>query len=467
MDNRLKPYDEYKKTEYEWIGDIPIHWNCLLLSQTCSEQKIKNTENIEKKVLSLSYGNIIIKKNMYFGLVPKDYENYQIVTSGNIILRLTDLQNDHVSLRTGLVKQTGIITAAYTCLKPFQNPKYLQLLLHSFDTQKVFYGLGGGVRQSIGYKDIRNMRVPLPPREEQDQIVKYLDWKLSKINKFIKAKKKQIELLKEQKHVIFNQVITKGLDNDVPTKENEIDWIDGIPISWRKDKVTRLFGLIGSGTTPSSDNISYYEDGTIPWVNSGDLYSESKFLSIASKNVTNKAITEYSVLKIYPVNSIVIAMYGASIGNLAIIKIPSCCNQACCCLSEIDQRLEIDYAYYLFKVCKSTLIEKSKGGGQSNISQEIIKQTWLPLPPKEEQIVISQYLDKQEEKFQKMITSINSEIDLLHEYRTSLISDVVTGKVDVRNIVIEGFSDEDNEPDEIDESGEEASDAEELDMEGV
>jgi type I restriction enzyme S subunit len=185
-----KGYREYKNTNYDWLPQIPAHWKWIYLSQSCKEQCVKNSEYKENKVLSLSYGTIIIKKDINFGLVPKEYSGYQIVDKGNIILRLTDLQNDHTNLRTGLVKERGIITSAYTCLKPYENPNYLQYLLHSYDTQKVFYGMGGGVRQSIGFKEIRNMNIPLPPRSEQDQIVRYLDWKVSMISKYISAKKK-------------------------------------------------------------------------------------------------------------------------------------------------------------------------------------------------------------------------------------------------------------------------------------
>lgn len=111
-------------------------------------------------MLSLSYGRIIRKKDINFGLVPKNYKGYQIVYRGNIILWLTDLQNDRVSLRTGLVRERGIITSAYTCLAPFQNADYLQLLLHAYDVQKYFYGLGVGVWQSIGFKDIKYTMIP-------------------------------------------------------------------------------------------------------------------------------------------------------------------------------------------------------------------------------------------------------------------------------------------------------------------
>ena len=134
-------YSAYNDVNYDWLGSIPAHWQWLYLSQVSDEQQVKNTGLAEKRVLSLSYGNIIRKANVDSGLVPASYEIYQIVDVGNIIMRLTDLQNDHRSLRTGLVREKGIITSAYTCLKPRCNPAYLQLLLIPMTHKNISMGL--------------------------------------------------------------------------------------------------------------------------------------------------------------------------------------------------------------------------------------------------------------------------------------------------------------------------------------
>ncbi len=162
-----------KKSAIGWVKTIPTHWNECSLIQVAEEQQIKNIGMIEDNLLSLSYGKIIRKNiNTTDGLLPTSFENYQIVNNGNIILRLTDLQNDHKSLRTGIVTQTGIITSAYTCLKARENilPGYLQLQLHVADLHKVFYGMGGGVRQSIGFKEIRKLIIAVPPMKEQQKL---------------------------------------------------------------------------------------------------------------------------------------------------------------------------------------------------------------------------------------------------------------------------------------------------------
>ena len=205
----LNPHVKMKATNIPWLKEIPEHWECVKLKMFCQENKEKNKGNIESCVLSLSYGNIIVKKNVNFGLVPENYDSYQIVNPGNIILRLTDLQNDHKSLRTGLVKNRGIITSAYVGLiVKNMNSEYTQLILHSYDVMKVFYGMGGGLRQSMSYTDIANVYIPVPPLSEQKQIVSYLDAKTSKIDKLIANITKEIECIKEYKQRLISDVVT-------------------------------------------------------------------------------------------------------------------------------------------------------------------------------------------------------------------------------------------------------------------
>ena len=205
----LNPHVKMKATNIPWIKEIPEHWECVKLKMFCQDNKEKNKGNIESCVLSLSYGNIIVKKNVNFGLVPENYDSYQIVNPGNIILRLTDLQNDHKSLRTGLVKNRGIITSAYVGLiVKNMNSEYTQLILHSYDVMKVFYGMGGGLRQSMSYTDIANVYIPVPPLSEQKQIVSYLDAKTSQIDKLIAHITKEIECIKEYKQRLISEVVT-------------------------------------------------------------------------------------------------------------------------------------------------------------------------------------------------------------------------------------------------------------------
>lgn len=211
----LDPNVPMKDSGIEWIGTIPEHWKVLYLSQTATEQSISNKDIRNQNLLSLSYGKIINKDiNTTDGLLPASFDTYQIVHNGNIILRLTDLQNDHKSLRVGLVTQTGIITSAYTCLLPRRNvvPEFLYLLLHSYDVSKVFYGMGGGVRQSIGFDDIRRLLIPVPPLGEQKQIVDFCYTKSDFIEGLIVSIEKEILLLTEYRIRLISDVVTGKTD---------------------------------------------------------------------------------------------------------------------------------------------------------------------------------------------------------------------------------------------------------------
>lgn len=205
----LNPDAPMMPSGISWLGDIPAHWDVKKLKVFCKENKVKNVGNTEKTVLSLSYGNIIVKENLTFGLVPESYESYQIVQPGDIILRLTDLQNDHKSLRTGLVRNQGIITNAYVGLKiSHQLPEYVQLLLHTYDLLKVFYSMGGGLRQSMTYQDVANLYICFPSIEEQKAIVEYAEKKTESISSLKFAIACEIDHLKEYKQRLIADAVT-------------------------------------------------------------------------------------------------------------------------------------------------------------------------------------------------------------------------------------------------------------------
>lgn len=161
--------------------------------------------------MSLSYGKIIRKDiNTNGGLLPASFNTYNIVDSGDIIIRPTDLQNDKRSLRTGLVNEKGIITSAYLNLKPRKHTssKYYHYLLHSYDTIKVFYNMGNGVRQGLNYSEFSKLLLLEPPMVEQEKIVKYLDQKCSELDTIISDKKKQLEILADYKKSLIYEYVT-------------------------------------------------------------------------------------------------------------------------------------------------------------------------------------------------------------------------------------------------------------------
>lgn len=207
----LNPDVPMKDSGIEWIGEIPEHWKVDLLSLLFEEHKQKNTGLLCKNLLSLSYGKIVRKNiDSVGGLLPQSYDGYNVVDKGDIVFRLTDLQNDKKSLRTGLVRERGIVTSAYVTLRSRKSvlSAYYQYLFHSYDVMKVFYGMGDGVRQGMNYGDLRKMLIVTPPHSEQNEIVEFLDAKCTEIDNLISIKLSKIDSLKEYKKSIIYEYVT-------------------------------------------------------------------------------------------------------------------------------------------------------------------------------------------------------------------------------------------------------------------
>ncbi|AQX53041.1 MULTISPECIES: restriction endonuclease subunit S [Bacillaceae] len=417
-----------KDSDVEWIGEIPHHWNIVYFHQFFKQIKNKNVDLQEKNLLSLSYGNIVRKDiNSKDGLLPENFDGYNIIEKGDIVLRLTDLQNDHKSLRVGLSTERGIITSAYVSIRKKSKDlyeKFAYYYLHTFDLVKGFYGMGAGVRQGLNFDGLKKLPVLLPPLNEQIEIVKLLDEKLSRTNSIIENTKLSVEELKNYKQTLIKQLITKGLNQNVELMDSGIDFIGEVPVGWAKKKISWIFETIGSGTTPKSTNENYY-DGNIHWLNTGDL--NDGFINDTKRKITKTALDEVSSLKIYPKNSLVIAMYGATIGKLGITQIPVTTNQACCVMSEAKHE-NIRFIFYWLLGIRKKIVSLGYGGTQPNISQETIKNIKIPLPPIDEQNEIVKYLDNKCLHIDSLIERKEQFIIQLEEYKKSIIYEYVTGK---------------------------------------
>lgn len=208
-------------------------------------------------------------------------------------------------------------------------------------------------------------------------------------------------------------------------KDSGIAWIGEIPKHWSKNKIIRLFSIIGSGTTPKSSKEDNY-NGSINWIQSGDINGGD--IEICKNTISYTAFKEYPALKIYQAPFIIVAMYGASVGNISISQIDGCVNQACCVMNETKQNFK--YLFYAMNSVKKYLIYRAEGGGQPNISQDKIKNTWLPIPPLFEQQSISTYLDQKCGEIDELITLQEEMITKLQSYKQSVITEAVTKGLD-------------------------------------
>ena len=211
-------------------------------------------------------------------------------------------------------------------------------------------------------------------------------------------------------------------------KPDVVVWASCAGKGWKMRKIFHLFNKIGSGTTPDEKYLTESQEG-IPWVNTGDL--TDSYMELPFKRVRTEALVEYSALKLFSSKSIVIAMYGATIGKLGIPEFDFCTNQACCVLEGPIKTVSEKFVYFWLLGNKKYIIELGVGGGQPNINKEIVKSLKVSLPIIEEQKKIVAYLDKKIGYFDTAIKQVESSIELLREFKSSLISNVVTGKVKV------------------------------------
>ena len=206
-------------------------------------------------------------------------------------------------------------------------------------------------------------------------------------------------------------------------KDSGIEWIGNIPATWERCKIKNVISSIGSGTTPTSSNIDYYNSEDIRWIQSGDLYKTS-YISNTAVSLSAKAL-HLSALQIYAAPFIVVAMYGASVGNIAISTIDACSNQACCCIKP-DNNNDLKFMYYWLSMCKIDFLSQSIGGGQPNISQSKIKNQFYYRPQLSEQKVIANFLDSKCSEIDAISADIQKEIETLEQYKRSVITEAVT-----------------------------------------
>lgn len=263
-----------------------------------------------------------------------------------------------------------------------------------------------------------------PNISEQTQIADFLDKKVAQLDHVKRLLEEQIKTLEDYRQSLVYETVTKGLDKTAPMKDSGIDWIGQIPEGWGVKPINHIFNVIGSGTTPDSSKTEYY-DGNINWLQSGDLYKKD-YVDSVSKTITDLGYLSSTSFRIYEAPFLAIAMYGASIGNLAISKIDACVNQAVAVLKGEEDTVK--FVKFVLEISKSELIFAAQGGTQPNINQVLIKNWLIPFPSEIEIRKIADFLDKKTEQINQMIAIKKEQIDNINKQRQTLIYDYVTGK---------------------------------------
>jgi len=430
-------YPSYKDVPIPWVVSIPEHWDWKPVLGAASERDEDNKGMKEDNLLSLSYGNIVNKDiNTSDGLLPESFETYQIVRPGDIVLRLTDLQNDKRSLRSALVTQTGIITSAYLALKPESiDPKYLGYLLRAYDVSKVFYSMGGGLRQSMKYGDIKRMPLVIPTKAEQLSIATFLDRETAKIDALIAEQQRLIELLQEKRQAVISHAVTKGLNPDVPMKDSGVEWLGEVPEHWSVVEARREIDFLTSGSRGWAE---FYSDNGYLFLRIGNLTRDSIDLDLEDiQRVSPPDGAEGARTEVKEGD--VLFSITAYLGSVAVV--PEALERAYVsqhvCLARLNGKNLLPK--WLANAVLSTsgrayLEAESYGGTKIQLSLDDIKSFPLAFPPLEEQKIIIEHLQGSVAKLKSLRSDCEANIALLQERRSALISAAVTGQIDVRGL---------------------------------
>lgn len=428
-----------KNSGIEWIGEIPEDWEVKKVKYIFSERKNKNIGTKEKNLLSLSYGKIVRKNitNME-GLIPESYETYNILQPGDIVFRLTDLQNDKHSLRTGLCKEKGIITSAYTTVIPPKkvDPVYIHYLFHAYDNCKVFYNLGDGVRQGMKYSDLCKLNIILPPKETQQRIASYLDKKCSKIEETIQNQQQVIEKLKAYKQSLITEAVTgkvkiengKVCGEYESYKDSGVEWIGKIPSEWEVKKLKYIADSFSKGSGITKEEIVI--NGDIPCVRYGELYTKYDYHFTECQTRTNLGIIETP--KYFSHGDVLFTCTGELVEEIGK-SIAYLGNEKCLAGGDIIVLKHSQDPMFMGFALDSKYVQGQKSFGKTklkvvHISSGEIARLLIVLPPKEEQKEIADYLDKKCTAIDTAIEQKQKLIEKLTEYKKSLIYECVTGK---------------------------------------
>lgn len=418
---------EMKDSRIDWVKQIPAHWKIHPVYSYFNERKNKNSLGKENNLLSLSYGRIIRKNiNTTEGLLPKSFNTYHIVEAGDIIIRPTDLQNDKRSLRTGLVKEHGIITSAYIDLAPKKvlDSRYFHYLLHSYDISKVFYNMGNGVRQSLSFPEFSHLMMIEPPFEEQKQIADFLDHKCDEIDALHADIEKQIATLEEYKKSIITEAVTKGLNPGVEMKDSGIEWCPSIPKHWIKTNPKFLFSLRNQKALPGEQQLTASQKYGI--------IAQDEFMKIENQQLVT-VTKDFSILKHVEPNDFVISMRSFQ-GGLEYSKLRGCISSAYVMLIPNSKKVYPPFYKWFFKSTKyinalqstTNLVRDGQAMRYANFIQ-------IPLfiIPISEQQEIADYLDQKTTEIDSIISAKKQQLDVLENYKKSLIYEYVTGKKEV------------------------------------
>lgn len=443
----MRAYSEYVATPLPWLSKIPSHWK--LVRNKNIFQEVKDTVGANSSaypLLSLTTKGIILRDiESGKGKFPKDFNTYKVVTSGDMAFCLFDI--DETPRTVGLSSYDGMLTGAYTIFHVNNiNPRYVYYYYLALDNVKAMRPLYSGLRKTINVGTFLGTKLPVPPQNEQDKIVRFLDWKVSTANRIINIKLHEIKLIDALKRSMVSNAVTHGLNASVSMKFSGVKWLGDIPEHWEIIKLRQLLHPVSVKNHPELPLLSVVREQGVIVRDVTDKEANHNFIpdDLSGYKMVKKGQFAMNKMKAWQ-GSYGISDYTGIVSPAYFIFDVSFDN--------------LEYFHYAIrsKVYVNFFAQASDGirVGQWDLQMDKMKEIPFIVPPADEQIAIVEYIKKNLPQYDVAIKKLEAEVETLEEYKAKLISDVVTGKIDVRDVDIPEYvfvdedidSDSDNEDD--------------------
>lgn len=428
----MKKYESYKTIGLPWLEKIPEHWKIFRNKNIFEESKETVGENFSQyTLLSLTLNGIIPRDvESGKGKFPQSFDTYKIVNVGDMAFCLFDI--DETPRTVGLSTHKGMLTGAYNIFHVKNiNSKYINYYYLSLDTVKAMKPLYTGLRKTIGIDTFMGTKIPVPPYEEQNQIVRYLDWQTFQINKLIVSKKKQMEALKEHELYVRNSLLTKGVNSNICFQETGSNWMGKIPAHWKVSRIVKHFTIKKRiAGKEGYDVLSITQQGLkVKDISKNEGQMAANYAGYQFVYPGDFAMNHMDLLTGYIDIS---KQFGVTSPDYRVFVLDDKEN----CFPE--------YYLQLFQMCYKRKIFYGYGRGAANqgrwrMPAVNFRNFEIPFPPYEEQVLISEKIKGISVQTESVCKKLDEEIRVLSELKNRLVSDVVTGQIDVRGIKVPEF----------------------------
>lgn len=439
----LRPYPEYQDSGLPWLGRVPAHWDVRRNGRLFAQRNETGYGSLPILEVSLKTGvRVRDMDDLKRKQVMSDREKYKRAAKGDIAYNMMRMWQGAV----GVAPEDGLVSPAYVVARPYPEaePRYFSYLFRTDAYKNEVDGFSRGIvkdRNRLYWEDFKRMPSCFPPPDEQRAIADYLDANAVKVRRFIRNRRRLIEVLNEQKQAIINRAVTRGLDLDAPLKPSGIDWLGDIPIHWEVRRLRNIADLHVSNV----DKHTKEDEPSVRLCNYTDVYKNAVITATMPFMTATATRDEIAAFQLH-IGDVIITKDSEDWQDIGVPSLVVEAAEDLVCgyhLAILRPRQTIAAGRFLTYAmqCKGVVAQlnvAANGVTRYGLSHGAIKAISLPVPPLDEQEPIAKHIDEATEALNLAIDRATREIDMIHEYRTRLIADVVTGKIDVRQATASG-----------------------------